>query len=92
MCTPYQNGGPLPVSLYVSSHAAERLKTKLLERQKLVDIIAGPDAYRDLPRLLMDSQDGQAQVGRRLSGLDRATYAKTTHTCGSVIFPYLRSM
>lgn len=40
----------------------ERLKGKLLERQKLVDIIAGPDAYRDLPRLLVDSQEGQAQV------------------------------
>lgn len=31
---------------------AERLKDRLLEREKLVDIVAGPDAYRDLPRLL----------------------------------------
>jgi hypothetical protein len=31
---------------------AERLKTKLLESDKLVDVVAGPDAYRDLPRLL----------------------------------------
>lgn len=31
---------------------AERLKTKLLEDEKTVDIVAGPDAYRDLPRLI----------------------------------------
>jgi len=31
---------------------AERLKKKLLEADKLVDIVVGPDAYRDLPRLL----------------------------------------
>ncbi len=31
---------------------AERLKSKLLEEEKLVDIVAGPDAYRDLPGLI----------------------------------------
>lgn len=31
---------------------AERLKDKILERGKLVDVIAGPDSYKDLPRLL----------------------------------------
>lgn len=31
---------------------AERLKTKLLESDKLVDLVVGPDAYRDLPRLV----------------------------------------
>lgn len=31
---------------------AERLKEKLVEKNKIVDIIAGPDAYRDLPYLL----------------------------------------
>lgn len=31
---------------------AERLKGKLLEGDKLVDLVAGPDAYRDLPRLI----------------------------------------
>ena len=31
---------------------AERLKEKLVEENKIVDLIAGPDAYRDLPRLL----------------------------------------
>lgn len=31
---------------------AERLKVKLLDSDKLVDIVAGPDAYRDIPRLI----------------------------------------
>lgn len=38
---------------------AERLKTELLERERLVDVVAGPDAYRDLPRLLCLAHDGQ---------------------------------
>ena len=31
---------------------AERLKERLVEKNKVVDIIVGPDAYRDLPRLI----------------------------------------
>ena len=31
---------------------AERLKEKIIEKEKLVDVVCGPDAYRDLPRLL----------------------------------------
>jgi tRNA-2-methylthio-N6-dimethylallyladenosine synthase len=31
---------------------AERLKEQLLEKDKCVDLVVGPDAYRDLPRLL----------------------------------------
>ena len=42
---------------------AERLKERLLDRQKLVDVVAGPDAYRDLPRLLSIVQVGQALLG-----------------------------
>lgn len=36
---------------------AERLKRKILEKQRAVDVIAGPDAYRDLPRLLQECSD-----------------------------------
>ena len=42
---------------------AERLKDRLLERQKLVDVVAGPDAYRDLPRLLAIVQVRRASPG-----------------------------
>lgn len=31
---------------------AERLKDKLLVKNKLADLVVGPDAYRDLPRLI----------------------------------------
>lgn len=52
---------------------AERLKTQLLEREQTVDVVAGPDAYRDLPRLLSVVDSGQAGVNVQLS-LDE-TYA-----------------
>lgn len=52
---------------------AERLKTELLEREKLVDVIAGPDAYRDLPRLLAVA-DGGLQASNVLLSLEE-TYA-----------------
>ena len=47
---------------------AERLRTKLLDEEALVDVVAGPDAYRDLPRLLAASaESGQAAVNVHLS-------------------------
>ena len=38
---------------------AERLKTKILDEEKVVDLVCGPDAYRDLPRMLADIETGQ---------------------------------
>lgn len=47
---------------------AERLRAKLLEEEKLVDIVVGPDAYRDLPTLLARADEsGQAAVNVQLS-------------------------
>ncbi len=46
---------------------AERLKTKLLEQEKLVDIVVGPDAYRDLPALIGEVESGQKAVNVLLS-------------------------
>lgn len=46
---------------------AERLKTKLLEEEKLVDIVVGPDAYRDLPTLIGNASDGERGVNVFLS-------------------------
>ena len=37
---------------------AERLKSRLLEADSLVDVVCGPDAYRDLPRLLAVTESG----------------------------------
>lgn len=46
---------------------AERLKAELLEEEKLVDIVAGPDAYRDLPNLVEEVGTGQKAVNVLLS-------------------------
>ncbi len=46
---------------------AERLKSKFLEEEKLVDLVVGPDAYRDLPTLLADVEDGEKGINVFLS-------------------------
>lgn len=46
---------------------AERLKAKFLEEEKLVDVVVGPDAYRDLPKLINQVEDGHKAVNVILS-------------------------
>ena len=46
---------------------AERLKSKLLEQEKLVDIVVGPDAYRSLPALIGEAETGTKAVNVLLS-------------------------
>ncbi|MDF1867084.1 MAG: tRNA (N6-isopentenyl adenosine(37)-C2)-methylthiotransferase MiaB [Saprospiraceae bacterium] len=46
---------------------AERLKKKLLEQEKLVDLVVGPDAYRDLPKLVSTVEEGEKGVNVLLS-------------------------
>lgn len=55
---------------------AERLKTKLLEQEQLVDIVVGPDAYRDIPKLIQQVEEGQKAVNVLLSREE--TYAEIT--------------
>lgn len=55
---------------------AERLKTKLLEEEKIVDMVVGPDAYRDLPNLINEVEDGHKAVNVFLSREE--TYADIT--------------
>ena len=52
---------------------AERLKDKLLDEEKLVDLVVGPDAYRDLPNLLKEIDGGRKAVNVILS--KEETYA-----------------
>ena len=54
---------------------AERLRDKLLEEEKLVDLVVGPDAYRDLPNLVDQVEGGQKAVNVLLSREE--TYAKS---------------
>ena len=46
---------------------AERLKKNLLEQERIVDIVVGPDAYRDLPKLVLEASGGQKAVNVLLS-------------------------
>lgn len=46
---------------------AERLKSQLLEEEKLVDLVVGPDAYRSIPGLIESAQDGQKGLNVFLS-------------------------
>ena len=55
---------------------AERLREQLLEQEKLVDLVVGPDAYRDLPNLLDKIDGGQKAVNVLLSREE--TYAEIT--------------
>lgn len=55
---------------------AERMKTKLFEEEKIVDLIAGPDAYRSLPQLIELAETGQKAANVFLS-LEE-TYADIT--------------
>ena len=52
---------------------AERLKSKLLDEEKLVDMVVGPDAYRDLPNLVREVESGRKAVNVILS--KEETYA-----------------
>jgi tRNA-2-methylthio-N6-dimethylallyladenosine synthase len=64
------------VKIGVLGCMAERLKTKFLEEEKIVDMVVGPDAYRDLPNLINEVEDGQKAVNVFLSREE--TYADIT--------------
>jgi len=55
---------------------AERVKEKIIDQEQLVDIVVGPDAYRDIPNLLAEVNDGRKAVNVLLS-LEE-TYADIT--------------
>ena len=49
---------------------AERLKEKLLHEEKVVDIVAGPDSYRNLPELIKKTSNGQKSIDTKLSKVE----------------------
>lgn len=67
---------------------AERLKANVLEQEQLVDLVVGPDAYRDLPKLIQGAEEGQKMVNVLLSREE--TYADIApvrlHTNGVTAF------
>lgn len=56
-----------PPKVVVLGCMAERLKEKILDADKMVDVVCGPDAYRDLPRLLDEVDYGQKGINTLLS-------------------------
>ena len=46
---------------------AERLKSQFLEEEKIVDLVVGPDAYKDLPNLLQEVEEGRDAINVILS-------------------------
>ncbi len=64
------------ITIGVLGCMAERLKNKLLEEEKLVDLVIGPDAYRDLPNLIHEVDEGHRAVNTLLSREE--TYADIT--------------
>ncbi|KAF7828917.1 CDK5RAP1-like protein [Senna tora] len=56
-----------PPKVVVLGCMAERLKEKILDADKMVDVVCGPDAYRDLPRLLDEVDYGQKGINTILS-------------------------
>ena len=55
------------ITIGVLGCMAERLQSKFLEEEKLVDIVIGPDSYRDLPNLLSQADEGMRAVNVLLS-------------------------
>ncbi len=55
---------------------AERLKTQFLDKEQIIDIVVGPDAYRDIPLLISQVEEGQKAVNVLLSREE--TYAEIT--------------
>ncbi|KAK3512680.1 hypothetical protein QTP70_022639 [Hemibagrus guttatus] len=76
----------VPLKIGVLGCMAERLKTELLEREKLVDVIAGPDAYRDLPRLLSLAHEGQRASNILLSLEETYADVMPVHHAGHSAF------
>ncbi|KAF2350135.1 Methylthiotransferase, partial [Trinorchestia longiramus] len=68
-----KSSNPVPVKIGILGCMAERLKKTLLEEDKEIDLVMGPDSYRDLPRLLAITQSGDRVVNVLLS--QEETYA-----------------
>ncbi|MEX1010631.1 MAG: tRNA (N6-isopentenyl adenosine(37)-C2)-methylthiotransferase MiaB [Balneolaceae bacterium] len=80
------------VTVGVLGCMAERIRDKIIEQEQLVDMVVGPDAYRDIPRLLEEVEDGRKAVNVLLS-LEE-TYADLTpvRTTGNGVNAYVSVM
>jgi len=63
----HRDTGKPPMKIGILGCMAERLKNQIVEKEKMVDVVCGPDAYRDLPRLLAVTDSGLSAVNVQLS-------------------------
>jgi hypothetical protein len=71
---------------------AERLKSRLLESDKLVDLVVGPDAYRSLPSLLTEVESGQTAMNVQLSMEETYADIRPVRTTSNNLSAYLYAL
>jgi tRNA-2-methylthio-N6-dimethylallyladenosine synthase len=71
---------------------AERLKSKLLEEEKIVDMVVGPDAYRDLPNLIAEADEGEKAVNVFLSKEETYADISPVRLSGNGVTAYISIM
>ena len=80
------------ITLGVLGCMAERVREKFLEKDKLVDIVVGPDAYRDIPNLLSEVEDGRKAVNVILSLEETYADIAPVRTTGNGVLAYVSVM
>lgn len=71
---------------------AERVRDQIIDKEKLVDIVAGPDAYRDIPSLLKQVDDGRKAVNVLLSLEETYADISPVRTSGNGVTAFVSIM
>ncbi|TVR16016.1 MAG: tRNA (N6-isopentenyl adenosine(37)-C2)-methylthiotransferase MiaB [Balneolaceae bacterium] len=71
---------------------AERIKDRIIEQEQLVDIVVGPDAYRDIPNLLAEVEDGRKAVNVLLSLEETYADISPVRTSGNGVTAFVSIM
>lgn len=71
---------------------AERIRDKIIEKEGLVDLVVGPDAYRDIPKLIADVDDGRKAVNVLLSLEETYADIKPVRTNDNGVSAYVTIM
>jgi len=80
------------ITIGVLGCMAERVREQFLEKEKLVDIVVGPDAYRDIPNLLDEVEDGRKAVNVILSLEETYADIAPVRTTGNGILAFVSVM
>jgi tRNA-2-methylthio-N6-dimethylallyladenosine synthase len=71
---------------------AERIREQIIDKEKLVDIVVGPDAYRDIPNLLAEVDDGRKAINVLLSLEETYADISPVRTSGNGVTAYVSIM